>query len=432
MSSAMLEVSGVRLVTHGRSPCLSCRGGRMLCGRSYCPILSKAEALIKHLREVKSIRVEGSSPPGIFVGRMGYPKVYAGPMTPPFRGDTSILDAPERWVGKSFQEIIDYRYSLIRGKRLMAVDGAADPDEFLSTLQELSMASGPVDSEALLKRRPSNIIVLSEFSQPFGPSAPLKDYRVESIKTDHRIEEAFYDGDLPASKAVISLYREGVPVTSVQRCFSAGVLGIRSKRRLVPTRWAITAVDDIVSKAMLIGIRDYPLINEFRTYSFKHLGNMFAALLYPSRWEFEWIEAWFPGTTWNVDGWRPELIGDHEGFKGRSEYAHEIGGCYYAARLAAVEALEREKRQAGVLILREIYPDYVLPVGVWNVRESVRRLLDTGYERFDRAEDAVKALMNRLKVPYRTWLSKSELLQGLLVQERLESFFPKSGGQWIT
>ncbi|MGC8962042.1 MAG: Nre family DNA repair protein, partial [Candidatus Bathyarchaeia archaeon] len=320
-NATMLEVSGIKLVTHGRSLCLSCRGGKMLCGKSYCPILSKAEALIKHLREVKSMRVEGSSPPGIFVGRMGYPKVYAGPMIPPFKGDTSILDAPEEWVGKSFQEIIDYRYSLIRGKVRIAVDEAADPDEPLLTLQELSMALGPVDSEALLKKRPSNIIVLNEFSQPFGPSAPLKDYMVESIKTDHRIERVYYDGDLPASRAVITLYREGIPVTRVQRCLSAGVLGIRRKRRLVPTRWAITAVDDVISKTMLNEIRGYPPINEFRVYHFRHLGNMFTALLYSSKWEFEWIEAWFPGTTWNVDGWRPELIGDHEGFKGRSEYA---------------------------------------------------------------------------------------------------------------
>ncbi|MGC8850329.1 MAG: Nre family DNA repair protein, partial [Candidatus Bathyarchaeia archaeon] len=281
-------------------------------------------------------------------------------------------------------------------------------------------------SEALLKKRPSNIIVLNEFSQPFGPSAPLKDYMVESIKTDHRIERVYYDGDLPASRAVITLYREGIPVTRVQRCLSAGVLGIRRKRRLVPTRWAITAVDDVISKTMLNEIRGYPPINEFRVYHFRHLGNMFTALLYSSKWEFEWIEAWFPGTTWNVDGWRPELIGDHEGFKGRSEYAYEIGGCYYAARLAAVEALEREKRQAGALILREIYPEYVLPVGVWNVRESVRCLLNTEYEKFDQADEAVKALMNRLRVPYRVWLSKSKILQGLLVQERLESFFPKS------
>lgn len=428
ISDATLEVSGVRLVTHGKSLCLSCRGGKMLCGRPYCPILSKAEALIRNLERVKSIKVEGSSPPGIFVGRMGYPKVYAGPMIPPFRGDTSILDMPEEWVGKSFHEIIDYRYSLIRGKRLIAVDEAVDPGPFLLSLQELAMASEPVNSEALLKRRPSNIVVLSEFSQPFGPSAPLRDYRVESIKVDHRIEKAYYDGDLPASEAVVTLYRNGVPVSKVQRCLSAGILGMQGRRRLVPTRWAITAVDDITSKALLTGVRGYPTINDFRVYSFRHLGNIFAALLYPSKWEFEWIEAWFPGTTWNVNGWRAELIGDHEGFKGRSRYAYEIGGCYYAARLAAAEALEREKRQAGVLILREIYPEYILPVGVWNVRESVRRLMDREYLKFDEAGEAVKALMARLKVPLKVWLSKSKILQGLLVQERLESFLGKSGG----
>ncbi|MEM2122677.1 MAG: Nre family DNA repair protein [Candidatus Bathyarchaeia archaeon] len=423
MSNVMIEVPGIKLVTHGKSLCISCRGGKMLCGKPYCPILSKAEALIKNLREVRSIRVEGSSPPGIFVGRMGYPKVYAGPMIPPYRGDTSILDMPEEWVGKSFKEIIDYRCSLIRGKRLIGVDEAVDPGEFLLTLQELAMASRPVNSEVQLKRRPSNIIVLNEFSQPFGPSAPLKDYRLESVKTDHRIEKVFYDWDLPASEAVVTLYRSGVPVSKVQRCFSAGVFGTRSKRRLVPTRWAITAVDDIASKALLREVRGYPIINEFRVYHFRHLGNMFAALLYPSRWEFEWIEAWFPGTTWNIEGWKPELIGDHEGFKGRSEYAYEIGGCYYAARLAAVEALEDEKRQAGVLLLREIYPDYILPVGVWNVRESVRRLMKTGYERFEEVDEAVKALMAQLKVSMKVWLSKSKILGNILIQERLESFF---------
>lgn len=425
VNNTVLDASGVRLVTHGKSLCVICRGGKLLCGKPYCPILSKAEALIKHLRNVKSTRLEGSSPPGIFVGRMGYPKVYAGPMIPPFRGDTSILDMPEEWIGKGFQEIIDYRYSLIRGKRLIEVHEAADPDRFLSNIQELAMATAPVDSEASLKKRPSNVVVLNEFSQPFGPSAPLESYRIESIKTDHRVEAVFYDGDLSASEAVMKLYRNGIPITRIQRCLTAGALGIQDRRRLVPTRWAITAVDDIISKSMLKKVRSYPLINEFRVYSFRHLGNVFAALLYPSKWEFEWIEAWFPGTTWNVAGSTPELIGDHEGFRGRSEYAYEIGGCYYAARLAAVEALEREKRQAGVLLLREIYPDYLLPVGVWNVRESVRRLLNTRYNRFDRLDEAVQALMAELKVPRRIWLSNSKILQNLLLQERLESFFPK-------
>jgi hypothetical protein len=41
----------------------------------------------------------GCSPPAVFVGRYGYPKVDIGPLLPPEFGDTSIMDKPEMWVG---------------------------------------------------------------------------------------------------------------------------------------------------------------------------------------------------------------------------------------------------------------------------------------------------------------------------------------------
>src|SRR5579884_540096 len=59
--------------------------------------------------------VSGSTPPGVFVGRFGYPKVFVGPMVPRIYGDTSLLDTPEMWRGKTIEDIVDYRYSLVRG-----------------------------------------------------------------------------------------------------------------------------------------------------------------------------------------------------------------------------------------------------------------------------------------------------------------------------
>ncbi len=265
-------------------------------------------------------------------------------------------------------------------------------------------------------------MVLNEFSQPFGPSAPLKDYRIESIKVDHKVEKIFYDRDLPASDGITTLYGDDIPITQIQRCLTAGILGVKSRRRLVPTRWAITAVDDTVSKTLLREVKNNSIINEYRVYVFKHLGNIFATLLYPSRWEFEWIEAWFPGTTWNTIGLKPELIGDHESFQGRTKYAEEIGGCYYAARLGVSETFSRWQRQSGVLVLREIHPGYILPVGVWNVRESVRRLMKMPYESFNNVHDAVKYLMDKLTVNFRMWLSKSRLLHNILIQRKLDHF----------
>ena len=57
--------------------------------------------------------LDGASPPSVFVGRYGYPKVRIGPMIPPAHGDTAIMDRTEMWVGKSLEEIVGFRLSLV-------------------------------------------------------------------------------------------------------------------------------------------------------------------------------------------------------------------------------------------------------------------------------------------------------------------------------
>ncbi|MFI5421703.1 MAG: hypothetical protein ACHQ1H_12110, partial [Nitrososphaerales archaeon] len=54
--------------------CLACRGAKLLCGKPKCPILTKADGFAKHASDLMSSDlIEGSSPPGVFVGRFGYP-----------------------------------------------------------------------------------------------------------------------------------------------------------------------------------------------------------------------------------------------------------------------------------------------------------------------------------------------------------------------
>src|SRR5574338_1404076 len=64
------------------------------------------EYLAKYGNLFSSDSISGSSPPSVFVGSFGYPKVGVGPMVPPIHGDTSLLDAPERWLGKTLEEIV--------------------------------------------------------------------------------------------------------------------------------------------------------------------------------------------------------------------------------------------------------------------------------------------------------------------------------------
>ncbi len=357
--------------------------------------------------------VEGSSPPEIFVGRYGYPKVYVGPLIPPVRGNTEHLGMSELWFGKGLKEIVAMRLQLLRGKRGLKVTHV--DSRYARELQESVLSRSSVDMEARLKHPPRGAI-LSEVHQPFGPSALLEELRVEPGSSDHRLERAYYDTDARATEAMVELYERGVPVSRIQQGLSAGLLGVGKNRRFVPTRWSITAVDDTLSRYLLREIRTYPEINEYRLYYGEYLENRWSIIMFPERWSYESIEVWFPGTLLEDMA----IAGDYEPFEGRWRYA-SMGGCYYAGRLAVAERLREERRQATVLILREAHPGY-LPVGVWNVRETVRHVLRSDPLRCDELRGCLNELERRMALPLRVWVENSVILRRHLVQRSLEDF----------
>ncbi|MFQ5908627.1 MAG: hypothetical protein ACE5JE_07375, partial [Thermoplasmata archaeon] len=299
--------------------------------------------------------LSGTSPPGVFIGRFGYPKVNAGPLLPAFHGDTTLLDLPEAWLDFDLPEIVAFRSSLVRGMRRMPVEVGTRQDRFLDQLQELALAARPSEVEVAFSRAPRGGLSSDRVSQPFGPSAPLLQMGTGNVKTDPRLEKAWADGDLKAQRAILKLYGDGVEVSRIMRAMSAGVLGLEEGRKLVPTRWSITAVDDTVGLRLLEDVRTFPLIDDFRVYESWRLDQRFLVLLLPRVWSYELLEAWFPRTTWNPSTREIAMIGDSEGYQGRTAYA-SIRGCYYAARFAVAEALARERRQATAVVLRETHP----------------------------------------------------------------------------
>jgi DNA repair protein NreA len=406
--------------------CLACRGAKLLCGKSRCPILAKAEGFSRHAEKLYSSDViSGSSPPGVFVGRFGYPKVFIGPMVPAIHGDTEFLDTPEMWKGKTIEEIVDYRYSLVRGCFKANIHDAVKGSALIDTLQEISMASKPAESDLFLEKKPVQRITFSENSQPFGPSAPLKQFKPSgNISVDSRMEKAYYDRDLKASDAVFELYRNGVLFSKIEKAFSVGVFGEKKRRKLVPTRWSITAVDSNLSLRLIDEIKDYDEIDDFRVFHSENLDNVYIGILTPEKWKYEWIEAWHSGTAWNKFGAKPEMIGDYEGYYGRKTYA-KPGGCYYTTRFAVTEYLSKERRQSGAIMLREIHPGYILPVGVWNVRESIRSLLMTKYKAFDTMDDALRYACTFFSIPKAGWIANSELLRQAKEQMKISSYFTR-------
>ena len=405
--------------------CVACKGSKLLCGKSRCPIIVKVKYFLKSVPLMQSEDIAGASPPSVFVGRIGYPYVYAGPLVPPVREDTSLYDMPEFWFGKTIDEIVGFRSLLIRGKQRVHVKKFEEAGKIIEKTRELALAVKPVDVELMLKRKPHGSIVLDDAVQPFGPSAPIRDLRVGNPRWDHHIEKAYEDTDLKAAEAVLQLYNKGVFVTKVQRAFSVGAFGLKKNRRLVPTRWSITAVDSILSKELIEKVKMFPEISEYQVYESCYMDNVFEVLMIPRAWSYEIIEAWYPGTVWNPDGRGVFLYSDWEGYDGRTTYA-EIGGCYYAARLAVCEQLLKDRRQATVIVLREARPGYIMPVGVWHVRENVRNAMRQKPLKFSTLDDALKWIGNRFQIPLSQWKIRSRLLQNILFQKRITDFLHKT------
>ncbi len=396
--------------------CVLCRGGpRRLCGLEYCPALLKAFSL-RTLKRV-SQELSSSSPPSVYVGWVGYPAVAVAAGLPPETGDTSIYDLPERWLDLPLDDVLRFRLTLIRGGRSLRIHEVRD--SFVDQIRELAMSSSPVDVEAVFEKNVRLRAVLDENMPPMGPLAPVRRLRFGSNpRVDSRVERVYNDGDLSARDAILYLYGSSIPVSVITRVLSVGSLGKEGRRKLVPTRWAITAVDSVVSGALVKGLVDKPTINEYRLYTTTRSGNLFVAVLLPSRWMFEWMEAWFPGSTWNAFGNEVVVEGDWELTSERGEYP-SIGGCYYASRLAVAEYLSRLGRQAGAVLYREIYPSFNVPVGVWFVRESVRALLRGPYRRYNTLGELLEDLRGLTKVPLETVVSRSKILNLLTRGKRL-------------
>lgn len=404
--------------------CLSCRGTKMLCGRSICPVVIRAKAYASAMWNMTSGVLEGSSL-GVFVGRMGYPKVYAGPTVGQSSG--ARPDVPELWWDMTFKKFIEFRAGVLRGRHVFRVSDATEPPELLGKLQEVALSSSPPDSQLFVTSIPTFAPLISEEEGPFGASVTYTDLSIRGILSERRLERVYYDFDLDARTAMNELYREGVYVSSIQKAFSLGMLGRKRSRRLVPTRWGITAVDSTLSVELIKKLKDQPAVSDYLVFLLRHLESTYVGFVFPGKWSFEWVEAWQPGTAWNLSGRNVVLTSDHEYHSGRATYA-EPGGCYYAARLASAEYLMSARRQARVILLREVHPGYVVPLGVWSVREAIRSLFRSRPVRFPSTREAVSYGVSATSLPFSKWSQAARLLVESVKQTSLTDVLDASRG----
>ncbi len=406
-----------KLVKIPPSLCVKCRGAKMLCGLSYCPV--SVTAAVKKVYSFTGTKINGTTPPAVFVGRYGYPKITVYPSTPPYSGDTSYFEDDSKWLGMEINDFISTRLSLLRGGLKFNIDSASNPDYTLQDIQLSSLSSRPVDIEMDVEKKFNSDLILDENVTPMGPSSPLKKLSYGNIKIDSRFEKTFYDKDLKAQDGIVGLYNNGMSITGISKALSIGSLGTGKKRKIVPTRWSITASDKSISDYAVDIIKDYSDIDNFLVYIRKVEGNLFIGLLCPGNWMFEWGESWFPGSTWNNFGDTVNIELDYESYYGRKTYP-EIGGCYYSSRLAVAEKYKEMHKTGSAILWREIYPGFNLPLGVWYVRENVRELFRSEPEKFDNVYSALDYIAKFTRVDIKKWTARSNNLK--YIMSNLDSY----------
>jgi hypothetical protein len=395
----------------------------------------------------RNVEIFGASPPGFFVGHFNYPKVQIGPLVPfqDFKldldiSDNYILDAPELWFGKEMVDVVKYRSSLVRnnfktdvriGTIRKKITPSLEVQKLLDSSQQLAMASRPVDTETKLDKMNLRLM-LDNHAPPLGPSGITKSIRItENVKIHPKVEYCVSDTDLKASDAVSEylFFKGNVPQSTIKRVFSAGLLGRKENRRLVPTRWSITAVDDIISKAIIKQIKTFPEINEYQIFQSNYLDNHFKILLFPGKFLYEMNEVWAPNTLWNISlsgnnrDLKPQIMTDYEFYEGRKNYASNITGAYYAARKEVCEYLYKIGRQARVLIFREVRGGYVVPLGVWVIRETVKNAMNATQPMIlDNFDDAVVNMAEGFMVDLKYWKKSSKIINFIKTQRTIDTF----------
>ena len=352
-------------------------------------------------------KFHGASPPSVFIGSHNYPKVNTGILSPQHVGSSEMMDSPDNWYSENYsiEKIASLRTSLVNSKKQLKVQNT---DNFVDNTREIAMASDPVDIEVELDKKPGASISGGRV-KPVSASGDIKEFLLgENPSVEKQVEKKFYDTDVKAETAVNELTDKGVDVYKIQQSLSTGMLGQEDSRKLVPTRWGITASDDMVSKKIRSQVKNYQELGEIRYFNNEYVGNDFHIFLIPGRWEYELIELKRPGSVWNAAE-NTYIAQNYEPFQGRTSYAEQTAGAFYAARLGALEYLNSINRQAKVMIIRDVSPEYWAPLGVWVIRETVRNGFDQ-YREINSFQRVKKMVGSEFKFLYHRLKEKSKML----------------------
>ncbi len=357
--------------------------------------------LLKYKKSIETLTyLNSATPPSVFISSHNN---VIGILAPVNVENVDICDNPPLWYSKrlSIEELLDIRARTIYAK--------VAKNRFLDILKEISLSTKPVDVEMKFSKKPRFLMIFDLYHKPIGNPTLVEDLNYNNIKTKKIIEKVIED-DIKACDAIVSLYERNIPIYTIQRIFSLGLLGRKMQRKIVPTRYSITTVDSIISEYLLKYIKHYNIIDNILLFENNYLGNHYYILLLPNAWEYELIEIIYR------NGLISEVYCDYESYKSRKSYPENTAGGYYAAKLAVLEYLNKRKRQASVIIFRKIFKEESLALGVWKVREACKNAFNNKPKKFESLKDLIEFLKKHFR---KEILLKSKILRKNMYQRRL-------------
>lgn len=379
---------------YGKEHCFSCKGDRLLCNSKSCPILKRT--ILPATVDTGFERDMSGPSSSLFIDWLGYPEVTLGPTLARNQSHAELTASPAKWYGYSLDQLLE----LISGSVLASTThDISTSNNFIEYLQELALSIRPVDVEMRFRQKPEPSLRFSSVHEPLGPKGELEYFKLIGNPTIPKaVDNEISDNTKPA-EAIWNLYNDGFDVYYLQRLYSAGIFNKSHDSKLVPSSWAIRAVDKHIGNCLVNQLENMEPLDEFLHYSISYLSSKYEILMLPGDWRFEFFEGWAPETLWTLAYARPAIYQNFEGYTIGSEDMGVSSGSYHAVRLAVLENLKKLWKYGTVIVFREVANDYRLPLGVWHVREAVRNAFKNKPSRFGSAEAAFNYVSVRLQTP---------------------------------
>jgi len=393
-------------------------------------VIRKISELGFKYKNLNVSKLDSNSPPSVFIGsKLKYPLVNVGILSPLEKDeDAWVYDDAKYWANNDFQinDILKLRDSLLNSRFQSQVHDSRTNKKFVQMAQEIAIASQPVDIEIELKHRLNVGRKADRVLTPHGMHAGLKHAKITGNVKVHRQVDKVMNDEIKSVEGMEILYKNNFTEYTLSKILSVGVLGLKKNKRLVPTRWSITATDDSIGKFLLKRVRENKVIEDYQMFFGEFLGNCYLIALLPDVWSYELFELYLPGSSWNPSN-EIKASTDVEDYFGRKTYAISTAGGYYASRLPVIEYLNNIKRQATVIAIRIETPSYWAALGVWVVRESVRKAIAKGAMKFRDLKETLESIIKIGKIKYNydceNILKKSKLLNNVKTQTRLQGWF---------